>query len=388
LEAVFVRRPNRFLIIAQAGKKEIRCHCPNPGRMAEMLFSGAKLILEKRPAAKPAAAGKAAKTSYTTAGIYYHGGIAPLISARINRAAEALLLRKIIPGLREIRAEYTLGNSRFDFLCIDRQGNRHLVEVKSCSLIEYGVAMFPDAPSVRALKHIEELASLAEKGYRCHALFVIVHSTAAVFIPNLHTDPKFAAALSRYGKTTGGNGGGPVAIHAALIRCAKNGNAALARSAVPVDLSHGELAAKNAGSYLVVLEIIRPVEIEIGSLGAISFNAGWYVYAGSAMKNLRQRLNRHVRKARKIKHWHIDYLTPYTETISALPVCSYRNLECELAAALKALGGKGVKRFGCTDCRNTGGKCESHLYYFKTNPINNRAFVETLLRFRHLLRKH
>ncbi|GHV95862.1 hypothetical protein AGMMS50293_21820 [Spirochaetia bacterium] len=372
LEAVFVRRPNRFLIIAKAGRREIRCHCPNPGRMTEMLFPGARLILEKRKiAVKPAAA----KTSYTAAGIYYHDGVAPLISARANLAAEALILKKIIPGLREIHSEFTLGNSRFDFLCIDKQGRRHLVEVKACSLIEYGVAMFPDAPSARALKHLEELALLRETGYCCHVLFVIVHSKPKVFIPNLHTDPELAAALNRYAKT--------VEIHAALIRCDKDGNAALVKSSVPVDLSCGELAAKNAGSYLVVLEIAEAAEIAAGSLGTIAFKAGWYVYAGSALKNLTQRLNRHLRKVRKAKHWHLDYLTPFAKNIDALPIRSCRNLECCLAAALKALGGRGIPRFGCTDCRNSGGKCESHLYYFKTNPMKDRAFVEMLLEFRH-----
>jgi sugar fermentation stimulation protein A len=109
------------------------------------------------------------------------------------------------------------------------------------------------------------------------------------------------------------------------------------------------------------------------------------VYAGSALKNLRQRVSRHLRKIRKQKHWHLDYLTPYAKSISALPICSYRNLECELAAALKAIGGKGVPGFGCSDCRAAGKrKCESHLYYFETNPMADKVFVELVLKFRHV----
>jgi sugar fermentation stimulation protein A len=373
LEAVFVRRPNRFLVAARAGKREIPCHCPNPGRMTEMLFPGAKLILEKRPASAKA------KTAWTAAGIYYRDGVVPLVSARANIAAKELILKKIIPGLREIHGEFTLGASRFDFLCLDRQGNRHLVEVKACSLVEYGAAMFPDAPSTRALKHLEELAALCEKGFRCHVLFVILHGRAKVFVPNLHTDPELAAALSRYGKTTGYSGGGPVEIHAALIRCNRDGAAALIKAAVPVDLSHGALAAGNRGSYLIILELRKTAIAAAGSLGNMSFKAGWYVYAGSAMKNLSRRVSRHLRKIRKQKHWHLDYLTPHAESISALPIRSYHNLECKLAAALKGLGGGGIPGFGCSDCR-----CDSHLYYFKTNPLHSRDFVETLLRFRHI----
>jgi sugar fermentation stimulation protein A len=378
-EALFVRRPNRFLIIARDGDEEIPCHCPNPGRLIEFVFPGAKLILEQRESLspKPGAPSRPplAKTGWTAAGIYYRDGVAPLFSSRANRAAEVLILKKIIPGLREIHREFTLGASRFDFLCIDRKGNRHLVEVKACSLIEYGVAMFPDAPSGRALKHLEELADLRAEGYHCHVLFVIVHGNPRVFIPNLHTDPAFAAALSRYGTARGRPG---VGIHAALLRCNREGTAVLARAPIPVDLSHGKLAESNRGNYLILLKLPEPAEIAAGALGPRLYAPGWYVYAGSAQKNLSTRINRHLRKVRKQKHWHLDYLTPHAETIKALPILSYRNLECSLAKALADLGGRAVPSFGCSDCR-----CKSHLYYFTDPPMGNRAFVDLLLRFRH-----
>jgi sugar fermentation stimulation protein A len=404
LEAVFVRRPNRFLIIARAGGREIPCHCPNPGRLIEFFgfrdsnIPGIGLILEQRVPVSPAredagrprkkAAGPSkAKTAYTVAALRYREGIVPFFSARANRAAEALILPELIPGLREIHSEFTLGNSRFDFLCIDRRGFRHLVEVKACSLIEYGAAMFPDAPSERALKHLEELADLSGQGYHCHVLFVIVHGEPEVFIPNLHTDPLFATALSRYGHAASppaairgqSPAAGPVAVHAALLRCDSEGNAVLAAPAVPVDLSHGELAAGDGGNYLIILEIPEAREAEIGALGKTAFKPGWYVYAGSARKNLSKRISRHLRKTGKQKHWHLDYLCPLAKTIRALPVYSYQNLECKLAAALKALGGTGVPGFGCSDCR-----CESHLYYFKKRPQENRDFVDLLFRFRHV----
>jgi sugar fermentation stimulation protein A len=402
-EAFFVRRPNRFLIIAgDEDGGELACHCPNPGRLIEFVFPGTRLILEKRMAGERSGRRMngpgMAKTAYTAVGLYYRGGVAPLFSSRANRAAEVLILKKIIPGLRETFSEYTLGASRFDFLCIDSAGQRHLVEVKACSLVEYGVAMFPDAPSGRALKHLEELAALTREGYRCHVLFVIVHGNPRVFIPNLHTDPAFAAALGRCGNAVcpvpsaavpegrehGGfgpgafGGAGPVSIHAALLRCDRCGKAVLVRDSVPVDLSHGVLAESNGGNYLVMLELAVDRDIAVGALGTIRFDRGWYVYAGSARKNLSARINRHLRKVRKLKHWHIDYLTCYAERIKAFPIFSYRNLECELARELERLGGRAVPGFGSSDCR-----CESHLYYFAEPPMGNRAFVETLLRFRH-----
>jgi sugar fermentation stimulation protein A len=352
-----------------------------------------ELFLEKR---QEGANGKA-KTGWTAAGIRYKGGTAPLFSSRANRAAEELILKEIIPNLTEITPEYTLGHSRFDFLCRDRQsrrqgrgqgrrqGCRHLVEVKACSLVEYGTAMFPDAPSERALKHLEELAALTAEGYICHVLFVIVHGQPESFIPNLHTDPAFAAALSRYGIAADGIADAGrakptdrVLIHAALLRCGEDGWAELAAPSVPVDLSHGELAAADSGNYLILLELPEAREIETGALGPLPFEAGWYVYSGSARKNLASRINRHLRKQGKQKHWHMDYLTPWAAAMKALPILSYRNLECDLARELGGLGGRAVPDFGSSDCR-----CGSHLYFFAAPPLKNRAFIDMLLRYRH-----
>jgi sugar fermentation stimulation protein A len=376
-EALFVRRPNRFLIIARDGDEEIPCHCPNPGRLIEFVFPGSRLILERRAPAPPGRAAPAAKTAYTAVGIYYRDTVVPLFSSRANGAAEKLILKKIIPRLREVHPEYSIGPSRFDFLCVDAAGDRHLVEVKACSLVEYGAAMFPDAPSGRALKHLEELAELSRQGYRCHILFVIVHGKPRVFIPNLHTDPLFAAALSRYGRA-GRCAPGKAAVHGVLLRCGGDGLASLADPAVPVNLSHGGLAESNGGNYLVLLELPEDREIPVGALGTLPFRRGWYVYAGSARKNLSQRISRHLRKVRKQKHWHLDYLSPWAKTLKAFPVMSYRNRECDLARDLEALGGTAVPGFGASDCH-----CGSHLYYFPEPPMGNRAFVDMLLRWRH-----
>jgi sugar fermentation stimulation protein A len=396
LEARFVRRPNRFLIIAEAGGGEIPCHCPNPGRLIEFLLPGTELILERREEGP-----KKAKTPYTAVGIPYRGAVVPLFSARANGAAETLILSEIIEGLEERFPEYTLGGSRFDFMCQDREGKRHLVEVKACSLIEEGVAMFPDAPSGRALKHLEELARLGGEGYVCHVLFVIVHGNPEIFIPNLHTDPSFAAALCRLGipadppaPADGAPRGrapfpppGAVLVHAALLRCSRRGLGRLVSSHIPVDLSHGGLAGGNGGSYLILLELPEDRNIETGCLGIIPFKKGWYLYAGSARKNLSSRVARHLRRERKQKHWHLDYLTPHAGILRAFPIMSYRNLECELARGLINAGGLPIPGFGSSDCRGGQGgapKCPSHLVYFAAPPLQNRAFLDLLFRFRHV----
>ncbi len=362
-EAAFLRRPNRFLIIARAADgEELACHCPNPGRMLELLLPGAPLILERRP--------PGTKTGWTVVATRFRGAVVPLFSARTNLIAQKLLIPQLIPDLRELRAEYTVGASRFDFFARDATDVRHLIEVKACSLVADGTAMFPDAPSVRARRHLEELAALAAQGYRCHVLFVIVHGGPERFMPNPHTDPAFAAALARCAPR--------VDLQAALVRAEGDGTVRVRRREVPVDLAPGVLAGENRGSYLVLLEIAAAVAVAVGALGTRVFPAGWYVYAGSARRNLRQRLARHLRRVRKRTHWHLDYLTPRAGKMIGLPIASGENLECGLARGLAGIGGVGVAGFGCSDC-----SCDSHLYRFDGPPLENPAFLDLLLRFRH-----
>jgi sugar fermentation stimulation protein A len=242
--------------------------------------------------------------------------------------------------------------------------------------------MFPDAPSARALKHLEELADLSGKGFVCHVVFVIMHGSPARFVPNFHTDPAFAAALSRYGTVNPEAEPGKVRIHAALLRSAPDGETVPVSAHIPVDLSFGALAEKNSGNYLFMLELPEARTLEVAALGTVQFEKGWYVYAGSAAKNLDQRIARHLRRVRKKKHWHIDWLTPYAAKCGAFPVRIARSVECDLARSLKAAGGRAIPRFGCSGClcASSGG---SHLYHFAGNPLQNRSFVDMLLRYRH-----
>lgn len=366
-EAVFEKRPNRFLIIARDGGERLLCHCPNPGRMLELCLPGTGLILERRTDFKDAAR----KTGWTAVAARYHGGIVPLAPGRMNRAAADLVLPTLFPEAEEVLPEYAIGSSRFDFMIRDAGGARHLVEVKTCSLVEEGVAMFPDAPSLRARRHVEELAALGDtREWRVHVLFLVVHGRPGRLVPNLHTDPGFTAALARSAPS--------VDIRAALLRFDEDGSAHVLDPELPVDLSDAGLAGEDRGSYLIALALETPSSLGVGSLGDIHFPAGWYVYSGSAQKNLSARVARHLRKRRKGRHWHLDYLTPLAQKIEAFPIASRENLECELAAALRNIGGIPIPGFGSSDCG-----CPSHLHYFPEPPLGNPRFVETLLYFRH-----
>jgi len=111
------------------------------------------------------------------------------------------------------------------------------------------------------------------------------------------------------------------------------------------------------GSYVVILEVLQKVDIRVGSLGKIAFNKGYYAYIGSALNNLEKRIERHIRKHKKI-HWHLDYVLQNrnVKIITVFYKKSVKKKECIIAKSV-AQYGKAIQKFGCSDC-----KCESHLF--------------------------
>ncbi|MFO7967710.1 MAG: GIY-YIG nuclease family protein [Archaeoglobaceae archaeon] len=114
------------------------------------------------------------------------------------------------------------------------------------------------------------------------------------------------------------------------------------------------------GSYLLILHLKSAKEIRIGKLGGINFNPGYYIYTGSAMNGLENRVKRHFSHDKKL-WWHIDYLTVNANPLHALGI-PHKKVECFLAEHFSARFAK-IKSFGCSDC-----KCDSHLFYSPKDP--------------------
>ena len=155
LEGEFVRRPNRFVIIADTGIGQVEAHCPNPGRMQEILFPGTRIFLEKSGSSSRV-------TDYTFVAAEHNGELIALHSSRTNTIARELVLPGLFDNTKAVRSEVTFGRSRFDF-SVETDEGTILVEVKSCTLCELGVAMFPDAPSSRGQRHLLEMAELVSQ---------------------------------------------------------------------------------------------------------------------------------------------------------------------------------------------------------------------------------
>jgi sugar fermentation stimulation protein A len=143
---------------------------------------------------------------------------------------------------------------------------------------------------------------------------------------------------------------------------------------IPWEYLHEEV--KDRGCYLLLMKMNRDKMLEIGKLGRREFKKGYYIYVGSAMKNLSARIARHRRK-RKVRHWHIDYLRNEVSSLIPVPIRSSQRLECELAGAISSIMAPGPEGFGSSDCN-----CGTHLFWSHDNPLNTEIFHTLLAQFR------
>jgi sugar fermentation stimulation protein A len=133
---------------------------------------------------------------------------------------------------------------------------------------------------------------------------------------------------------------------------------------------------RDCGSYLLILRLSRDRRTGVGHLGSLRFRRGFYVYAGSAMRNLSGRIAWHHRR-RKHLHWHIDHLRQVSDDIVSLPIRSSQREECAITQALAGALTPGPAGFGCSDCR-----CPTHLFHSPANPFFSANFHTLLQKFR------
>jgi sugar fermentation stimulation protein A len=188
----FVDRPNRFTVTFGRDGKLEKAHLRDPGRLKELLTPDADLLL--RPALKLGNR----KTKYDVIGVLKDDLWVLINSGFHSDIAADLMDSQIIDefsGCHVKKREYTYGKSRIDFLLSDGTGEKMLVEVKGCTLVENGLALFPDAPTLRGKRHVEELINAVEEGLKASILFLIMCEDAEYFSPNFKMDPAFSTAL-------------------------------------------------------------------------------------------------------------------------------------------------------------------------------------------------
>lgn len=192
-EGIFLSRPNRFIAEVEIdGKVEI-CHVKNTGRCKELLVTGARVFLEE-------SGNPMRSTKFDLVAVEKGDLLINMDSQAPNKVIyEWLSEGKFFENVSLIKPECKFENSRFD-LYVETDRDKIFCEVKGVTLEKDGVVMFPDAPTERGVKHINELISAAEQGYLAYIFFVIQMDRCEYFTPNAETHREFAEALKNASK--------------------------------------------------------------------------------------------------------------------------------------------------------------------------------------------
>ena len=189
-----MERPNRFIAYAELNGKKETIHVKNTGRCAELLRPGAAIYVQESDNPER-------KTKWDLIAVEKETGsgkrLINMDSQIPNRVVQEWIeAGNLFPDVSLVRPETVYGNSRFD-LYVEAGERRIFIEVKGVTLEEDGVCRFPDAPSDRAVKHLEELIRAKKEGYEAYVFFVIQMKGVSYFTPNTDTHPAFAEALRR-----------------------------------------------------------------------------------------------------------------------------------------------------------------------------------------------
>ena len=186
IPGAFRARPNRFIAQVETEEGLEICHVKNTGRCRELLVPGARVTL--------AVADNAARKTRCDLVAVEKGSLYINMDSQAPNRAAGEALPRLFPGLALLRPETKCGDSRLDFY-LEAAGKNWFVEVKGVTLEEDGLALFPDAPTERGVRHLRELACIARAGGGAAALFVIQMKGPRAFSPNQKTHPAFAQAL-------------------------------------------------------------------------------------------------------------------------------------------------------------------------------------------------
>ena len=230
--AVFISRPNRFIANVEIDGKIFECHVKNTGRCKELLLSGTKVFVNNTNNPKR-------RTKYDLIAVCKGDVLVNMDSQAPNKVVYEWINANGLLGspANILKPEYRFGDSRIDFYAETDKG-KYLIEVKGVTLEEDGIAKFPDAPTQRGVRHINELIKSADIGYLPMIIFVIQLDAVKAFRPNWKTHPEFGKALQR-AKEKG--------VRILAMDCYVAPDSLSLKSEIPIELQHepiGNLKAK------------------------------------------------------------------------------------------------------------------------------------------------
>lgn len=192
VEGNFISRPNRFIAHVEIEGENHVVHVKNTGRCRELLQPGATVYLEKSD-------NTARKTLYDLVSVKKGERIVNMDSQLPNGLVEEWLkeskaTREFFGDITYIKREKTYGKSRFD-LYVESGDRKIFIEVKGVTLENDNVVSFPDAPTERGIKHLNELVDAFEDGYESYVFFVIQMEGVDYFTPAWDKHKEFGDAL-------------------------------------------------------------------------------------------------------------------------------------------------------------------------------------------------
>ena len=192
IKAKFISRPNRFIAYCAVDGEKETVHVKNTGRCRELLVADSTVYLAVSDNPER-------KTKYDLIAVEKETERGIILINMDSQAPNSAAYEWMSSGGYfgegvTVRREVTYGKSRFD-LYIEQGERRAFVEVKGVTLENDGVASFPDAPTERGIKHVNELVSAFEDGYEAYILFVIQMKGVHTFKPNDETHKAFGDAL-------------------------------------------------------------------------------------------------------------------------------------------------------------------------------------------------
>ena len=188
LQATLVERKNRFLGVVELEGRKVKAFIPNPGRMHELMVSGTTVYVIPKE-------GDHRKTKYDLTLVEYNNTLVS-IDSRLPNIMLREAINKGLPKFKEYtvdKTEPSFHDSRLDLKLTDGV-NQVLIEAKSCTLVEDGIALFPDAPTKRGTRHMNTLVKSLKHG-RAAVFSIIQRNDAREWRPNKKMDPKFAGAI-------------------------------------------------------------------------------------------------------------------------------------------------------------------------------------------------
>lgn len=188
-DGIFIERINRFIAHVDINGKIEICHVKNTGRCKEILIKGSKVFVQEFDS-------KVRKTKFDLISVYKGEKLINIDSQVPNKMFyEWVNSGNLFSDVKIFKSEVFYKNSRFDFY-VEYGGKKAFIEIKGVTLEDDGVVLFPDAPTLRGVKHLNELINTKREGYEAYIIFIIQMNGVKYFVPNYDTHKEFGDILS------------------------------------------------------------------------------------------------------------------------------------------------------------------------------------------------